>query len=102
MVMQKKYGTEVCIPEVNFKIKEGTLDITFDVPFKEMGGFIEFEAPIYSEAMLQGFGAPREDDMWTVQLQKEGELYKFSVGGEYLGDIKEEEIIPSLRQVLII
>lgn len=97
----KKYGTEVCVPEVKFKIKEGgTLDITFDVPFKEMGSFIEFEAPIYNEAMLQGIGAP--EDMWTVQLQKEGELYKFSVGGEYLGDIKEEEIISSLRQVLII
>lgn len=102
MVMQKKYGTEVCIPEVNFKIKEGTLDITFDVPFKEMGSFIEFKVPICSEAMLQGLDAPGEDDMWTVQLQKEGEIYKFSVGGEYLGDIKEEEIISSLRQVLII
>lgn len=105
MRKEKKYGgIEVSIPNVDFSIGEDGMTINFECPISDMGNFIEFEAPIAKNGELH--------DGWLVQLEKttaviglpffKGKYYKISVGGEYLGDIKESEIKDSLIKILTI
>lgn len=92
--MIKYNGMEVLNPNVEFEIRNNELLIKLDIPEQNFN-MLEFNAPIFKNGELN-------PDGWLIQLEKRGNVYAFSVGGEYLGDIQTEEIIPSLKEVLTI
>ena len=90
-----KYGMEVLNPNIDFEIRNNELLIKLDIPEQNFN-MLEFNAPIFKDGKLN------YQDGWLIQLEKRGNVYAFSVGGEYLGDIHEKDIIPSLKEVLTI